>query len=247
MTLPLTEWPLLLTYLAKTKPHIPILWGAQYTNPSFTRATPEDRNVLVLLRDVRLRHLPPIVKVKAEWLTVRDVATLNVAELDEALLKTEPGTATLPEATVASNTVAVAKVNITPLSLVHLLMRSKFLTPVNAWNVVAVRMASLVLERIVTPLLYWLRAQTTSQAEAVDALVSVELSNSMPQVRQDLKDRLTPPPPQSHTKYTPRCSYYLVRRRKQQHLPRPSRPLALKKGGEKPAQNPKAMQRHCGC
>ena len=92
------------------------------------------------------------MKVKAEWLTVRDVATLTVAELDEALLTTEPGTVTLPEATTASNTVAVAKVNITPLSIVHPLMRSKFLTPVNAWNVVAVRTASLVLERRVTPL-----------------------------------------------------------------------------------------------
>ena len=56
--MPLTEWPLLLTYLAKAKTHILILWGVQYTNPSFTRATPEDRNVLVLLRDVRLRHFP---------------------------------------------------------------------------------------------------------------------------------------------------------------------------------------------
>ena len=62
--MPLTKWPLLLMCLANPELHIKILWGAQYVNPSFMRTTPEDGNVLIFSRDVRLGHLPTTVKVK---------------------------------------------------------------------------------------------------------------------------------------------------------------------------------------
>ena len=81
-----------------------------------------------------------------------------------AVATTGPGTARLPAAT--SDTVAVAKAMIALIYLVHPLLNSTFMTPVNAWNMVAARTAYLVLE-------------TTSQAEAVDVFFSVNLADSM--------------------------------------------------------------------
>ena len=69
------------------------------------------------------------------------------------------------------------------------------MTPVNVWNLISSRSLSLGLEHRVTPLLHWIRAQTTSQAKAIEALVSVDLSDSTLQARQDLNDKITPPTP----------------------------------------------------
>ena len=75
-----------------------------------------------------------------------------------------PGTARLPDAIMTSDMFAVPGVAIAPLLLVHPLLRPPFLTPANAWNLIAARAASLGLERRVTPLLQLLMAQTTTQA-----------------------------------------------------------------------------------
>ena len=88
----------------------------------------------------------------------------------------------------------VAKVTISPISLVQPLTRSPFLTQVNAWNLVSVRDALSGLENRVAPLLHCLRSQKTSQDEVVEVLVSVDLTISTLQEKQDLKDKLTPPP-----------------------------------------------------
>ena len=109
------------------------------------------------------------MEVKADCLTVRDVATSTIAELDEALATTGPGNARLPEATATSEKVTVARFIIDPLTLVHPFLRSQFLTPVNAWNLIATRVESLGLDRRVMPLLHWTWDQTSSHTEAVDA------------------------------------------------------------------------------
>ena len=126
---------------------------------------------------------------------VCDVTTSTVLELNKALSTTGPGTARHPDATVTYGMVAVVKVTISPLLMVHPLLRSPFLTPVNALNLVAARAAYLGLEYIVTPLLRWIRDHTSSQAKEIGALGSVDLSKLMIRVRQDLKYRLTPPTP----------------------------------------------------
>ena len=71
------------------------------------------------------------MEVEEDWFSVQDVATPTITELDNSLSETEPGTPILPEATAASDTVTVAKITITSLTLVHPLLRSPFLTPVN--------------------------------------------------------------------------------------------------------------------
>ena len=90
------------------------------------------------------------MEVKVDWLIVRDVASLSVTELDKVLLKTGPGTTRLPDTTGTSDTFAVSRVTIVPLSLVHLFLQSNFLAPVNSWNLIEARVPYLVLERRVT-------------------------------------------------------------------------------------------------
>ena len=77
---------------------------------------------------------------------VRDVATPTIAKLDTFIAYTGPGTSRLPYVTAASDTFGNAKVTITPLSLVHPLLRLPFLTPENTWNLVTARAASLSAE-----------------------------------------------------------------------------------------------------
>ena len=175
--MPLTERPLLLICLLTPEPHIRVLWGVHYVIPYFTRATSEDAEVLAFSQDFRLGILPTSVEVKVEWLTAQDVATPTIAELDAALATTGPDTPRLPEATAASDMVAVAKIIIAPLALVHLFLSSSFLISINAWNLIAVRAASLGLEIRVTPLLHLIRSQTSAHAKAVDALPSTALTS----------------------------------------------------------------------
>ena len=151
--------------------------------------------MLAFARDIRLGMLPATVEVKPDCLTVRDVPAPTVAELNTALATTGPGVTRLPEDTAALDTVAVCKTAIALLSLVHLLLGSPFLTPINAWNLVAARATCLGLEHRVTPLLHWLRAQTSANAEAVDALSRVALADPTLQARKELRDMIIPSPP----------------------------------------------------
>ena len=98
------------------------------------------------------------VEVKADWMTFQDVVTPTTADLNEVLTTTGPVNARLPDATATSNTVAVARATIALLTLVHPLLRSQFLTPVNACHLISAWANSLILESRVTPLLHWLRA-----------------------------------------------------------------------------------------
>ena len=94
-----------------------------------------------------------MVEVKGEWLTVRDFALPSAAELNQALVNTGPGAARLPDTTATPNTLVVTTVAIAPLSLVHPLLWSPFLTPVNVWNLTLKRTESMVLKVRTAPLL----------------------------------------------------------------------------------------------
>ena len=137
------------------------------------------------------------MEVKPEWITVQDVTVPTIADMDAAIAATRPDAPRLLETTAASNIVVVPNTTIASLAKVQPLMRSPFLTPINAWNLIAARAISLGLERGVTPLLHWLWSQRSQHAKAVDALFSVDLSDATLQSRQELRDRIIPPLPTS--------------------------------------------------
>ena len=110
--------------------------------------------VLSFTREVHPRILPVTVEFKLEWLTVRDITDPTIAELNSAPAAIVPGVPRLQKATTSSTTVAVCKIMIAPLALVHLLLGLPFLTPINTWNLISARAESLGMERRVTPLLH---------------------------------------------------------------------------------------------
>ena len=139
---------------------------------------------------------------------VRDVTTPTIAEIGAALSATGPGTPRLQEVTPLSNTGAFYKTTIAPLALVHQLLRSPFLTPTNAWNLIPARAVSLGLESRVSPLFHWIRYHIYAHTISVDTLYSVDLVGAMLQSSQELRERVipSPPPSQMHTpvQFTPR-------------------------------------------
>ena len=66
MNLPLGERPPLMMCLEYPEPHICMLWGAQFTTPSFDQPTPEGRKVLAFTKDIHLGLLPDTVVANPE-------------------------------------------------------------------------------------------------------------------------------------------------------------------------------------
>ena len=130
-----------------------------------------------------------------------NVTSPTIAELNTAIAATGPGVPRLQEVTTSSDTVALCKTTIAPLALVHAMLGSPFLNPINAWNIIYARAAYLGLECRVIPLLHWIQAQMSAHAKTIYALSSANLADASLQSRKDLRDRITPPPPpsQMHT------------------------------------------------
>ena len=118
------------------------------------------------------------MEAKSECLMVCDVTAPTVAKIAAALAAMGPGSPKLQDDAASSDMVAVCKATVAPLDLVHRLLGSPFLTPINAWNLVVSRAAYLGLERRVTPLLHWLWYQMSAHTGAVDAFSSVNLADA---------------------------------------------------------------------
>ena len=56
-----------------------MLWGAQFVTLYFAQPTPEDRKVLVFVRDICLGLLTATVMVQPEWVTAEYVAVPQAA------------------------------------------------------------------------------------------------------------------------------------------------------------------------
>ena len=197
----LAERPLLLTCGNKPSPHIRVLWGVQYVTPSFARATPEDGKVLAFARDVRL-GTPPHNRG-------------SPGRLAHSVVRTGPdhcGAQCRPRGYGASNDPTHRRRrglrhggglqdHHCPDGLGTPVVGSPFLTPINTWDMITTREASLRLEHRVIPLLQWLRAQTSAHTGTVSALSKVDLADATLQARKELRYRIIPPPPlaKSHT------------------------------------------------
>ena len=156
----LIERPLLLILLFKPELHIRIILGVQYVTTSFTCAIPKDRT-LIAIEKIHLSREPPHGiggQVRVSDIPLRrdphSCRAIRVPSKNGALTTTGPGNSRTPAATATYNMVAVAKLTISTLFLVHPFMKLHFLPPVNAWNMIAARAASLGLGRIVLPLLH---------------------------------------------------------------------------------------------
>ena len=82
------------------------------------------------------------------------------------------------------------------MALVQPFPGSPLLTPINTWNMITTRAASLGLEQRVIPPLQWLWDQTSVHTVTV-TLSSVDLAYATLQAQKELSDMIIPPPPPS--------------------------------------------------
>ena len=106
------------------EPHIRMLWGTQFVNPSFVKPTGRS---LPLRKDIRLGILPETVVVQPEWLSPEEVAVPRETEMEAIIARLSLGHPWLPADTLRPERVSVPRSSLSPLALVHPLMFSPFL------------------------------------------------------------------------------------------------------------------------
>ena len=71
-----------MVFLEAPQPHIRVIWGSQFANPSFAQPTQEEKKVLAFARDIRIGLLPATVVVYPECLTPGEVAVPQETEME---------------------------------------------------------------------------------------------------------------------------------------------------------------------
>ena len=72
--------------------------------------------------------------VQPEWLTLAYVAVPQATEMEALLARLVPGHPRLPPDTSRTDMVSIPRASLAPLSLVHPLMVSTFLSPATVWH-----------------------------------------------------------------------------------------------------------------
>ena len=124
------------------------------------RPTPEDEKVLTFARDIRLGQLPATVVILREWLNQSKVEVLRETEMEAAKERLELEQPRLAKDTPRPERVSVPQANLSPLSLVHLLMISPFLSPSNTCHMIHAKADAMGITKQVIPFMEWLTAET---------------------------------------------------------------------------------------
>ena len=128
--------------------------------PSFAQLTPEGKKVLAFSQYIRLGQLPATVVVRPEWLTQIEVTVPRTTNMEALLGCLAPGHPRLDADTQNPERVSVQRAYLSPLSLVHPLMVSLFLSPLTAWHMMHMKDDAMGITQRVAPFMDWLRAAT---------------------------------------------------------------------------------------
>ena len=121
-----------------------------------------------------------------------------------------PGTPHLPPDTPKPERVLLPLISIAPLSLVHLLLASPFLSPENTWHLLVARVQSLGIAQWVGPFMEWIGACTVASPSLLDALVRVDLADTAFEQRHGIRKLLvTSLPPLSPQVFHPPAGSHL--------------------------------------
>ena len=101
----------------------------------------------------------------------------------------------LPADTLRTDRVSATRSSLVPLSLVHLLMVSPFLSPANLFHMMHAKADVVGMTKRVAPFLDWLRATTVEPQQGISSLTIVDLFNSTMAQRQGIRTILVPSPP----------------------------------------------------
>ena len=85
-----------------------------------------------------------------------------------------------------------------PLTPVHLLMVSKYLSPSSAWHMMHTKAEAMGMTPCVASFMDWLRAETVAPQQGIAALTIVDLYDSTMAQWNGIRTRLAPLPPPMH-------------------------------------------------
>ena len=142
------------------EPHIRMLWGTQFVNPSFVQPTGRS---LPSREDIRLGILPATVVVQPEWLSLEEVAVPRSTEMKALIARLALGHPWLPVDTPRPERVSVPRSSLAPLSLVHPLMVFPILEPATSLHMMHANSNVVGMKQGVAPLFDWMRATTVKQ------------------------------------------------------------------------------------
>ena len=108
------------------------------------------------------------------------------------LARLPPGMPLLPHTTPNQGRVQLPLASVAPLSLVHPLLASLFLTPTNVLHLIS-RVQSPVISQRVGIFMAWLSACTIAPTRTVNALISVDLADARLEQRHKNQDDPGPP------------------------------------------------------
>ena len=114
---------------------------------------PEDSKVMALTRDVSQGQLPTIIKLNPSWLQVNAEDVLSLEDITQALAGTAQGTPNIHKQKLTSYRIVDPRASITPLKIIHLLLRSPLAFPIYAWNLQLTRASMLHMDQQVHPFL----------------------------------------------------------------------------------------------
>ena len=119
-------------------------------------------------------------------------------EMEALLARLAPGHPSLDADTPRTESISVPWASLSPLSLVHLLMVSPFLSPSTEWHTMHAKADAMGITQWVTPFMEWMRATTVEPQQVITNLTSVDLANTMLAKSQGIWTSLVPPhtPPQ---------------------------------------------------
>ena len=101
----------------------------------------------------------------------------------------------LPNNTPNPERLLVPLVSVDPLSLIHTLMNTPFLSLANVWYILDAKVQEMVISQQLVLFIEWLQACTFTPQRSIDALISVDLVDLTLEQRQEIRTHLIPPPP----------------------------------------------------
>ena len=133
--------------------------------------------------------------ISPTWLEVDERNVPIEADMYQALAIILTGTSCLPLGTSTPYKVKFLISSIAPISLVHPLVASLFLSPENVCFLITTRVQFLGMAQRVRPFLEWILASTVTPPQTVGAFSIVNLSDSTMQQSQDTRKIIVSPLP----------------------------------------------------
>ena len=227
VSLPQQERPALLVIVDEPTHHIRVLWGIEKLPYSYANRTALDGHIVAFSRDVVAGNTPPTISIKEEWWEKEGCPVPTETNTNAEVSKLHPRDTRIPEAAPGVATISITQACITPLALAHPLLSAPYLSPADAYTLLAARVHAWKWDAPIKPLMTWLRASLYATCLGVTSTPPLDLANHITVSLQKLQIDMVPHTPSG--KSAPPPTYII------QSLPAdkaaPTKKLTQRKGG----------------